>query len=294
MQDWKLLPYFLAAVRGGSLRAAAEQTGATHATVRRQLEALEDSYGVKLFRRGQDGLHLTAAGKTLLPAAIEAEQVILRGRHGVQGKDREARGTVRLSMDPMTAHFLMAPILAEFSALYPDISLEMRLGFQVDHLSKLETDVSIRHAADPMENVVARKLFPLGIAIMASRGYIDTALPKAGKGGEGLSWIGYGPEPEMRRWIAHAPFPKAAIRHQVEDPEMHMHMVRAGMGMSFLALWTQSVFPELQRVPGTEVDYSRSTWLLLHEDLRHVARVRVLVDFIADALRQRRAEISGL
>ena len=160
MQDWKLLPYFLAAVRGGSLRAAAEQTGATHATVRRQLEALEDTYGVKLFRRGQDGLHLTAAGKTLLPAAVEAEQVILRGRHGVQGKDREARGTVRLSMDPMTAHFLMAPILAEFSALYTDISLEIRLGFEADHLSKLETDVSIRHAADPMENVVARKLFP--------------------------------------------------------------------------------------------------------------------------------------
>lgn len=39
--DWKSLPAFLAVARSGSLRAAAAQMGGTHATLRRQVEALK-------------------------------------------------------------------------------------------------------------------------------------------------------------------------------------------------------------------------------------------------------------
>ena len=65
MQDWEQMPFFLAVARTGSLRSAAEQLGATHATVRRHVEALEAGYGVQLFRRTRRGLTLTGAGETL-------------------------------------------------------------------------------------------------------------------------------------------------------------------------------------------------------------------------------------
>ncbi len=119
MMDWKSLPAFLAVARQGSLRAAAQQLGGTHATLRRQIEALEARLGVLLFRRGADGFHLTAAGRTLLPQALEAEAALLQGFNAVQGLDREATGRIRLSADPMTAHFLLAPVLANFLKLYP-------------------------------------------------------------------------------------------------------------------------------------------------------------------------------
>lgn len=293
MIDWKLLPFFLSTARHGSLRAAAEDLGATHATVRRHVETLEASYGVQLFLRAREGLTLTAAGKTLLPIALEAEAVVVRCRNAVQGMDREASGLIRLSLDPMTGHLLLAPALARFSALYPEIGLEISLTYDIESVSGLQADVSIRHAAKIDEDVTARKLFPLSLGTFASRSYIDSALPGSGPKGEGLTWLGYGPEPELQAWVAASAFPAARVRHTVRDPEMHLHMVREGAGMSFFPLWVQDRFPELQRVPGTGVNTERSTWIVLHTDLRRVARVRIFVDFLATELLERRARMIG-
>lgn len=291
--DWRSLPDFLAVARSGSLRGGAEQLGGTHATVRRRIEGLEAVLGATLFRRGAGGLTLTAAGRRLLPQALEAEAALLKGFSAVKGLDREASGRIRLSADPMTAHHLLAPVLAEFAALYPDIDIELKLSYLLDSIAKDETDISIRHVLEVDEDAVGRKLFPLSLGVFASRSWIDGALPKAGAKGAGLTWIGYGDVPELRAMIAGSAFPNARIRHTIPDPEMHLHMARAGAGMTFLASWTSTVFPELQRVPGTDLDRRRSTWVLLHGDLQRVRRARLLVDFLCDALLERRAEFIG-
>lgn len=63
--------------------------------------------------------------------------------------------------------------------------------------------------------------------------------------------------------------------------------------MTFLAAWVQSAFPDLQRVPGTDLDQSRSTWVLMRGDLRRVQRVRLFVDFLYESLLERRADVIG-
>lgn len=293
MVDWKSLPAFLAVARAGCLRGAVDEAGGTHATVRRQIQGLEAQLGVHLFRRGSGGLILTAAGRRLLPQAIEAETALRQGFNAVRGLDGEASGRIRLSVDPMTAHYLLAPVLGEFLALYPEIDLEMNLSYSIDSIDRHETDVSIRHVAEVTGDAVGRKLFPLSIGIFAARAYLDRHLPEAGPRGEGLTWIGYGDAPELRAMIDGSPFPRARLRHVVPDPAMHLHLARAGAGMTFLAAWTQAAFPELQRVPGTDLDRSRSTWVLMHGDLRRVKRVRLFVDFLYESLLERRAEFIG-
>jgi len=291
--DWKSLPAFLAVARSGSLRAGAAQTEGTHATVRRQIEGLEAQLGTTLFRRNAGGLTLTAAGRRLLPQALEAEAALLKGFSAVRGLDREASGRIRLSADPLTAQYLLAPVLADFATLYPEIEIELKLSYVIDSIEKNETDVSIRHVIEVDEDAVGRKLFPLSIGVFASRDYIDRALPKAGPKGAGLTWIGYGDVPELRAMMDASPFPQARVRHTVQDPQMHLHLARHGAGMTFIANWVQTVFPEMQRVPGTELDQKRSTWILLHGDLRRVRRARLLVDYLADALLERRADFIG-
>lgn len=291
--DWKSLPAFLAVARSGSLRAGAEQLDGNHATVRRQIEALEAQLGTTLFRRTAGGLTLSAAGRRLLPRALDAEAALLRGFSAVKGLDREAAGRIRLSADPMTAHYMLAPVLAEFAALYPDIEIELKLSYDLDSIEKDETDISVRHVVGVSEDAIGRKLFPLSIGVFAARSYIDSALPHAGAKGKGLTWLGYGDVPELAQMIAASPYPKARVRHIVTDPQMHLHMARAGAGMTFLATWVQAVFPELQQVPGTRLDRQRSTWVLLHGGLRRVRRARLLVDFLYDALLERRAEFIG-
>ena len=291
--DWKSLPAFLAVARSGSLRAGAAEIGGTHATVRRQIEGLEAQLGATLFRRAAGGLTLNAAGRRFLPQALEAEAALLKGFNSVKGLDREASGRVRLSVDPLTAHYLLAPVLAEFAALYPEIEIELRLSYFIDSIEKDETDISIRHVVEVDEDAVGRKLFPLSLGVFAARSYIDGALPKAGSKGTGLTWIGYGEVSELQSMIAATPFANARVRHIVSDPQMHLHLARAGAGMTFLAAWVPTVFPELQRVPGTSLDQRRSTWVLLHGGLRRVRRARLLVDYLSDALLERRAEFIG-
>jgi len=291
--DWKSLPAFLAVAREGSLRGAAEQTGGTHATLRRHLEGLEAQLGVQLFRRSAGGLELSAAGRKLLPQALEAETALRQGFNAVRGLDSEASGRIRLSVDPMTAHLLLAPVLGEFLTLYPDIHIDMNLSYEIDSIEKLETDVSIRHVREPTGDAVGRKLFPLSIGVFASRDYIDRHLHDAGPRGERLTWLGYGEVPELQAIIAASPFPRATVRHSIPDPAMHLHLARAGAGMTFLAAWVQSVFPELQRVPGSDLDQSRSTWVLMHGDLRRVRRVRLFVEFLYESLLERRTDFIG-
>ena len=293
MLDWKALPAFLAVAREGSLRAAAAQLGGTHATVRRQIEALEAQLGVQLFRRGADGFHLTPAGRTLLPQALDAETALLQGFNAVQGLDREASGRIRVSADPLTGHFMLAPVIADFTTLYPDIEIDLRLSYSIDSIEKLETDVSVRSVAEVGEDLVGRKLFPASIGIFAARSYLDRKLPDAGPKGEGLQWIGYGPAPELLDFIARSPFPKARIRHAIPDPEMHLHLARAGAGLAILAAWVPTKFPDIQRVPGTALDERRSLWVLLHSDLRRIRRVRLFVDYLCDALAERRSDFIG-
>lgn len=288
--DWKSLPAFLAVARSGSLRAGAEQVEGTHATVRRQIEGLEAQLGTTLFRRSGGGLTLTAAGRRLLPQALEAEAALLKGFSAVRGLDREASGRIRLSVDPMTAHYLLAPVLADFAALYPDIEIDLKLSYFIDSIAKDETDISIRHVVEVDDDAVGRKLFPLSLGVFASRDYVDAVLPDAGSRGAGLTWIGYGEVPEMQAMIAATPFSDARVRHIVVDPQMHLHLARSGAGMTFLSTWVSSVFPELQRVPGTAIDQRRSTWVLLHGGLRRVKRARLLVDYLCEALLERRAE----
>jgi DNA-binding transcriptional LysR family regulator len=102
--DWNGLPYFLAVARRGSLRGAAEEIGATHATINRNLRALETAYGVRLFERTARGVRLTEAGALLLPEAEAAEQAIIAARRRVQGLDREAAGLIRIHLQT-TSHF---------------------------------------------------------------------------------------------------------------------------------------------------------------------------------------------
>ncbi len=283
--DWKLLPYFLAVARAGSLRAAAQMTGANYGSVNRSIQALEASYGVRLFHRSKRGFSLTEAGEALLPMAEEAEQVIFAARKQVEGLDRSEAGKIRFSLSPTLAYDIVAPLVAKFSAHYPEIDIELRLTPKVESITNDETDISLRAAHSIHDDVVARKLMQLDIGTYVSKEYLENVVSKAGPGGSGLTWIG---APDMNSadgWLSQSPFPNATLRHDVSDGQMRARLVSLNAGMSPLPVWFEQVFPNLCRMPGTEIIPGPWLWILLHSDLRRTTRVRRFVDFLTAELR---------
>jgi DNA-binding transcriptional LysR family regulator len=292
-KDWEQMPYFLAVARTGSLRAAAEQLGATHGTVNRHVEALETAYGVQLFHRSPAGLELTDAGRSLVPMAQDAEILFMGARRRLQGMDREEAGVVRFSLTGVMAYDIVAPILVRFSQEYPEIELDIHVSDRFEDINRLETDVSLRYASEINDNVVARKLFQLALAPYASRRYLERHLPNAGPNGEGLHWIGWDAVDPSPDWVRQTALPEAKVRYATTDHILQLNLLRRGFGMLNTCVYFESIYPELVRVPGTIVSLDRHLWILLHTDLRRTTRVRRFVDFLADELTAMRPALQG-
>ncbi len=291
--DWQHMPYFLAVARTGSLRGAGEQLSAMHGTVNRHICALETAYGVQLFRRSQSGLELTNAGRSLIPLAEDAEKLFLGARRRLQGLDREEAGAVRFSLTGTMAYEIVAPILTRFFDECPEIDLQISVSDHFEDINRLETDVSLRFAHEVKEDVVAKKLYPLALAPHASRTYLERHLPNAGPGGEGLHWIGWDEIDRCPNWLEQTPFPKAEVRHATTDHVMQLGLLRHGFGIVNTSVYFETIYPEVVRVPGTEIALDRSLWLLLHSDIRRTTRVRRFVDFMADNLRAIKPLLQG-
>lgn len=159
MYDWGDLRFFLAVARGGSTLAASRELGVNQTTVARRIAALEESLGLRLFDRNQDGYRVSEAGAEFIPCAErvagEAETLC----HLVEQRKRNFSGTVRVTAPDAIAITLITPALAEFMELYPDIRIEV-IGTDTRlDLMRGEADIALRAGNFPKDpGVVVRKL----------------------------------------------------------------------------------------------------------------------------------------
>ncbi len=119
---------FLAIVREGSLRAAAKALGVGAPAVSHQLKALERKIGVDLLVRTTRSMELTDAGRTLLQGAAPAFKEITDAIEGTRAIGRSTTGTLRLTLPRSAYKMLIAPMLADFQACYPDVCLELSIN----------------------------------------------------------------------------------------------------------------------------------------------------------------------
>jgi DNA-binding transcriptional LysR family regulator len=59
---------------------------------------------------------------------------------------------------------------------------------------------------------------------------------------------------------------------------------RNGLGLCVLPYFIADGYPDLQMVLPGEVDLKRHYWITCHRDLRHVPRVRAVIDFLVEAV----------
>ena len=290
---WAQLPYFLAVARAGSFRRAAEILGTSHLKIARHLDVLEATIGSDLVRRTRRGVELTEAGRHLLPAAEEAELMFTDAHRSLQGLDRQAAGDVRFSVSGPLGYLLCAPILAAFSAKYPQINLIIHVSTAFDDPRLFTTDVSLRMVYDVHEDAIVKRLMPIALGTFASESYVEEVVSKAGPKGEGLTFLGSGDREVRPEWIVNSPFPLAATLHNLGDPMMHLELANSGVGMTRMAAFMAASRPALRLVPGTEIEQGPPLSIIIHPELRRTVRVRRFVDFLEKALVQKSDLIGG-
>lgn len=119
------LIYFLAAVRHGSLSAAAEALYLSQPSLSDQIRRLERELGAPVFIRTNRRLRLTESGRTLLPYAERVVALADEAQDAVR-EIHELRGGIASFGTFSTAfQFFLADVIEDFHARYPRVRLNV-------------------------------------------------------------------------------------------------------------------------------------------------------------------------
>ena len=130
--DWDRLRVFLAVARAGQILGAARRLSLNHATVARQLDALEAGLGTMLVERGPSGCTLTAAGERLAATAERMEAEALAAEAELAEGGGGVSGTVRVGAPDGLGNYFLAPELARLGSGPPPLR-EIRAVFRELH-----------------------------------------------------------------------------------------------------------------------------------------------------------------
>lgn len=279
--NWDDLRVFLAVARTGSLSGAARNLGVNHSTVFRRIAGFEATLGVRLFERLPNGYALTLAGEEALGIVERIEADVATLDRTVTGQDLRLSGTVRITAIDMLAFWLLPDHLARFRAAYPGIEIEMVVGNEALNLSRRETDIALRIGNTPPETLVGRRVGRLDFAIYGAPAYCAarTDLELAEH-----DWIGLDSAhaPLVRRFEQFLPSVRPVIRS--DSVACTVRLAKAGLGLAVLPCAIADRKPDLIRLAEVPDTFGLDLWLLTHEDLRHTARIRAVLDFLATAL----------
>lgn len=290
--DWDDLRTFLAVARTGSLTEAARGLGVSYSTVSRRLAALEEGLGSRLFERLAAGYKPTPVGEEMLETARRMETEFEALSRRVLGRDARLEGRVRVATtDALVTSFM--PEIAAFSRRYPDIEVDLLTTPEPAELAMRETEVALLVTDRPPPNLVGRRLARLPSALYAARSYLADHPAEAELAAH--VWVGW--EDGMAhipaaRWMRER-VPHARVACRVSTGTALREALRAGVGVAYLLCFLADEDPALVRLRPPEPALETGLWLLVHEDLRATGRVRVFLDFMAEAIGRHRRRLAA-
>ncbi len=286
MDDWDDFRLILALMRAGTLRGAAAGLGLTHTTVSRRLAALQDARG-QLFEKTPDGYIPNTLGRALVSIAEQMESLSLTGARHQRALDDALSGTITMSLPEAIAQYLLLEDLLEFAALYPAIDLRVETSYRFVDLDRSEADIVVRGAQEPPDHLVGRRLFPNCVTYYGNREYL-AATPR-----EELRWIAPSPETRSAGWVERSPFPDAPVALVIDDITARHRALVKGLGLSRGACFMADPEPGLVRLDARTPDPQQDIWVLTHPDLRNTPRIRLAMDFIAQAMLRKKPLVLG-
>jgi DNA-binding transcriptional LysR family regulator len=278
------------------LTGAAIELGINHSTVFRRLGQLEKALGVSLFDRHRTGYALTTAGEEMTALASRMDADVSAFARKVAGQTLSPAGELRVTTNDTLLIHLLTPLFARFCAQCPDVRLDIVVANQSLNLSKRDADVAIRATDDPPETLVGRRAATIAWAIYGrAEDFPEAASADAASLAE-RRWVALG---DNLASVKAAKFvrervPPERVVYQVNTVLGLTEAVEAGIGIGPLPCFIADARPSLARLSPPNPDFAAGLWLLTHPDLRHSARVRVLLDFLAGEISKLRRRIEGL
>lgn len=134
--DLRVLRYFLMVAKEQSFTKAAEQLNITQPTLSRQLAALEEELGAKLFHRGGHSITLTNEGLLLKRRALEIVDLEDKILSEFKGDNEAIEGKITIGCGEFNAVEILAKICGSYREKYPLVQFALHTG-TADHISEM-------------------------------------------------------------------------------------------------------------------------------------------------------------
>ena len=289
MYDWNDLRYFLELSRQGKLVRAASRLHVDHTTVSRRITALERQLDVRLFDKSPRGYQLTDAGLRLLPLAEQIENQSNQLYQEIAGKDARLGGTVRVATPEALGSQVISRHVTDFRREHPDIEIELVAETRRMSLSKREADIAISLSRPESGRLIAWKLCDYRLCLYGSREYLAAHPPITSTDDlASHGFVSYIDDliemPELR--FFEKMVKNANVVFRSTNVSAQYNAILDGIGLGFVHCFSAVREPQLQVVLPKQISVVRAYWLLVHEDLRQVARVDAVCEFLTRILGQ--------
>lgn len=173
MDRFEAIRTLLAAVDGGSLSAASRNLRIPLPTVSRRVSDLEAQLGTQLVIRTSRKLILTEAGTGYVAAMRRVVEQLAEAERAASGEYRAPRGELIVTAPILFGSLHVAPIVHQFLAAYPEVSVRLVLSDANVDLVENHVDVALRIGTLPDSALLAQRVGAVRWVICASPAYLE-------------------------------------------------------------------------------------------------------------------------
>ncbi len=164
------LQVFVAVAEQASFSKAARELYTSQPHVSMQIKKLEDHFGLQLFHRDSNSVTPTEAGLDLLKrtqallARVRDATRVMQEYRGLE------RGTLYIASTATAGNFILPPFLAEFSASFPDVVVELRIGNSEEVFGWLDEerfDIGVTALPSTEPSLTSRRFFEDELCLIA-------------------------------------------------------------------------------------------------------------------------------
>jgi DNA-binding transcriptional LysR family regulator len=285
---------FVRVVELGGFSAAARAYRMTPSAISKLVSRMERRLGSRLVNRSTRKLQLTPEGCSFYERSVRLLADLDDAERAVASAE-EPRGRMRVHVNvPVGRHFLL-PLVPQFLALHPGITLDIVLTDEVVDLLEQRTDVAIRSGPLRSSRLVARKLGETRMMVVASPAYLEKhGVPRKPRELESHNRIGFGYPRTVEGWpfvVGHSPISIAPLGNaQVSDGEGVRQLALGGVGLARLAAFQVRADIAAGRLRSVLEDHNAGDSEEVHAVyLGHAgqlpARIRALLDFLGERMR---------
>jgi DNA-binding transcriptional LysR family regulator len=287
---WDLYRSFLAVLRLGSLSAAGRALGLTQPTVGRHIAMLQAALGGRvLFTRSQTGLMPTGAAHELRPHAEDMAAAAAAFVRMGSGNLEETAGIVRIAAADVVGVEVLPSILSDFRYQHPSIVIELSVSNQMADLLRRDADIAVRMVRPKQKALLARRAGKIALGFYAHRRYLERyGYPERLEDLVHHTLIGFDRISPSADFLEAAPISvsRELFAFRCDYDLALLAALRSGFGIGICHAGIARRDPDLLPLLSKQFKVELEIWIVMHNELKRISRMRLMFDHLALHLAQ--------